>query len=252
MADVFISYAREDEPFVHQLADVFLNQGFSVFWDRKIAVGQTWRSVISRELHDARCVVVVWSNSSVASDFVAEEADDGKSRGILHPVLSEKVQVPLGFRSIQCADLTARPFGTESAAVQQLLDDIRSTLARSSRIANGSEVSGKFKVAIDHQPVKAPPHFNTTTTSVSQSSPLWLLALLALLSAVICILLQLFLPPYLFLATYVTYAALVFAVASYANVRLLREGRRALVATVVLTGIGTALLWHLYWRMIAD
>jgi hypothetical protein len=36
MADIFLSYAREDESRVQPLADVLAQHGWSVFWDRRI------------------------------------------------------------------------------------------------------------------------------------------------------------------------------------------------------------------------
>ena len=81
-------------------------QGLSVFWDRDIPPGKTWREHIGRALAEARCVVVAWSRASIASTFVAEEADDARARGILVPVLIDPVMPPLGFRSWQAAPLT--------------------------------------------------------------------------------------------------------------------------------------------------
>jgi len=40
MADIIISYAREDRNFAQQLADVFVKAGLHVWWDREISAGQ--------------------------------------------------------------------------------------------------------------------------------------------------------------------------------------------------------------------
>jgi hypothetical protein len=79
MADIFITYAREDEPRIRDLVKALEGQHWSIFWDRRIPAGQTWRSYIGQALTDARCVVVAWSRHSLASHFVAEEADEGDS-----------------------------------------------------------------------------------------------------------------------------------------------------------------------------
>jgi TIR domain len=105
MADIFISYASEDQPRAEMLAQALDDQGWSTFWDRTIPIGKTWRETIGRELHDARCVIVLWSKTSIESAWVQEEADDGKRRGVLVPILIENVQPPIGFRSIQAAHL---------------------------------------------------------------------------------------------------------------------------------------------------
>jgi hypothetical protein len=128
MADVFISYAREDEPRIRDLVQALDEQRWSIFWDRRIPAGQTWRSYIGQALTDARCVVVAWSRHSLASHFVAEEADEGIQRGILVPVLIEPVTPPLGFRSIHAADLTDWQINRQSLQFDQLVKDIDAVL----------------------------------------------------------------------------------------------------------------------------
>lgn len=128
MADIFISYAREDEERIRPLAAALESHGCSVFWDRRIPAGQTWRSVLGQALHDARCVIVAWSRHSVASKWVAEEADAGMQRGILIPVLLEEVEPPIGFRSLQAAELGASPLDSGSPAFTQFVQDVKKVL----------------------------------------------------------------------------------------------------------------------------
>src|SRR5215216_2703159 len=106
MADLFVSYAREDQARVAALVALLEGEGRSVFWDRNIPPGGTWRSHIGRELEQARCVVVAWSEHSIRSEWVIEEAEEAKARGILIPVFLDTVQPPRGFRGIQAADLS--------------------------------------------------------------------------------------------------------------------------------------------------
>jgi hypothetical protein len=120
VADIFVSYAREDEDRVRVLVTALKAEGWSVFWDRRVPAGKTWRDHIGQALTSARCVLVVWSKSSVKSSFVTEEADDGKERGILIPVLLDAVVPPLGFRNIHAADLSASFLNTESEQFEEL------------------------------------------------------------------------------------------------------------------------------------
>jgi hypothetical protein len=105
---IFISYKREDETRVGQLVRALERQGLSVWWDRGIGGGVNWRQEIQCALDGAKCVIVVWTQHSVGSegDFVRDEAADGKRRGVLVPVLLDKVALPLGFREVQVIDLT--------------------------------------------------------------------------------------------------------------------------------------------------
>jgi hypothetical protein len=49
MSDIFISYASEDLPRIRPLVDALERRGWSVFWDRTIPAGKTWREVIGNE-----------------------------------------------------------------------------------------------------------------------------------------------------------------------------------------------------------
>jgi hypothetical protein len=101
MSDVFISYAREETPRAQQIAHALEESGFSVWWDRQILAGVSWASQIEQELDKARCVIVLWSATSIASSWVIDEAAYARESNKLIPVVLENVVMPLGFRSIQ-------------------------------------------------------------------------------------------------------------------------------------------------------
>jgi formylglycine-generating enzyme required for sulfatase activity len=105
MSDIFISYANADRGKAKDIADALKRQGFSVWWDRSILPGETFDTIIDEALDAAKCVIVLWSHTSVSSDWVKTEASEGKQRGILIPVLIDDVKIPLAFRRIQAADL---------------------------------------------------------------------------------------------------------------------------------------------------
>ena len=105
MHDIFLSYANVDRLRVRPLVEM-LQQHWPVWWDRSIPPGKTFDQVIEEQLEAARCVIVVWSRASVGSDWVKEEAEEGRQRGILVPVvIDEQVRPPLGFRRLQAAQL---------------------------------------------------------------------------------------------------------------------------------------------------
>lgn len=104
--DVFISYAREDRPKVEKIAHALTQAGLHVWWDPEIKTGAGFRQEIADALTNTRSVLVIWSRNSVGSRFVCDEADEGAARDILFPALIDNVDIPLGFRQIQTADLT--------------------------------------------------------------------------------------------------------------------------------------------------
>jgi hypothetical protein len=130
MSDIFISYAHEDRPRAELLAQTLEGCGWSTFWDRTIPSGKTWREIIETELNGARCVIVLWSKSSIGSGWVLEEADDANRRGVLVPVLIEDVQPPIGFRSIQAAHLENWGGAQTTQAFPKLIADIAALVGR--------------------------------------------------------------------------------------------------------------------------
>lgn len=105
MSDVFLSYSHLDKDSAERIAKAFQYRGWSVFWDKDIPPGKTYDHFINEHLQKALCVVVLWSASSVTSDWVKEEAQQGMKRGKLVPILIEQVAPPLGFGRIEAAEL---------------------------------------------------------------------------------------------------------------------------------------------------
>ena len=128
MSDIFLSYASADRERVRPLAEALSAQGWSVWWDRDMSTGKRFHNVIDEELAAARCVVVAWTSKSIASDWVIEEAQDGKERDILFPILLDNVKPPRGFRLLQGADLSEVGVDAAGAAFRKLLADLGAVL----------------------------------------------------------------------------------------------------------------------------
>jgi tetratricopeptide (TPR) repeat protein len=124
MSDIFISYAREDRSRAEELAHVFEQQGWTVWWDKVIPPGKKYSDVISQELSSAAAVLVLWSAASTASDWVKDEAQEGVNRGVLLPVIIEDVKIPYGFRQFQTCNLTDWDGSAEHPELQGLLREI--------------------------------------------------------------------------------------------------------------------------------
>ena len=184
MADIFISYASEDRDRVIPIVKALEEQGWSLFWDStSIPVGKTWRHFINEGLEAARCILVIWSKQSVASEWVLEEADEGKERKILAPVLIDDVRPPRGFGQIQAARLIGWKGESSHSGFQQLIKALTGLLGLSKqKIANsiGMEFilipagsftmgssTGKTRYASAHE-VKISQPFYLQTTEVSQ------------------------------------------------------------------------------------
>jgi len=128
MADIFVSYSKEDAERARQLVQHLSAQGWSVFWDRNVPPGRQWREVLEAELMPAACVIVLWSKNSIGSAWVDEEAQEGRKRRVLIPARLDPVEPPFGYRNIQACDLTGWHGEVGSPALQTLLAEVRNVL----------------------------------------------------------------------------------------------------------------------------
>lgn len=128
MADIFISFASEDRSRVEPLAKALNEQGWSVWWDRRIMVGESFEDVIEQALDKAKCVIVVWSVKSVNSKWVSAEAEEGLIRRILVPVLIDKTSPPQRFILLHTPYLVGWDGSDSFPEYQKLIADIVSIL----------------------------------------------------------------------------------------------------------------------------
>jgi hypothetical protein len=104
MVDIFISYSSKDRDLAASLAAALEANGFSVWWDFNLVGGANFRKQILEQLNEARAVVVIWTENSVTSEFVLDEADHAAFEKKLIPVRHDKLEVrsiPLGYRGAQ-------------------------------------------------------------------------------------------------------------------------------------------------------
>jgi hypothetical protein len=124
MAHLFLSYAREDRECAELLAGALAKRGWTVWWDRRIQVGRSFSEVIESELEKARCVIVLWSQHALNSEWVQNEAAEAARRKVMVPVRIEDVRLPLEFRRLQTADLFEWRKGFESPEFDACLASI--------------------------------------------------------------------------------------------------------------------------------
>lgn len=128
MADIFLSYSTRDTERVRPLVEALERMGWTVWWDRKVPPGKTWRRMIEEALDASKCVLVIWSANSIESRWVIEEADEGHRRGVFFPVLIDDVSPPLGFRSIQAVRLIQWSNDHSDAKIITLIESLQSLI----------------------------------------------------------------------------------------------------------------------------
>ena len=107
MSDVFVSYARSDEPQAKRVAEALRSLGYHVWRDDELPAHRPYSEVIEERLKSSKAVVVLWSAEAAKSQWVRAEADAARSAGTLVQALLDGNIPPLPFNQIQCADLSA-------------------------------------------------------------------------------------------------------------------------------------------------
>ncbi|NKM23894.1 TIR domain-containing protein [Rhizobium laguerreae] len=102
---VFISYANGDREVVGKIRSVLKSADVSVWWDQDISPGEGWRDTIHSKLENAAAVLTIWTENSVVSKPVAEEAASAQRSGKLIHARLDKTPLPYGFSETQYADL---------------------------------------------------------------------------------------------------------------------------------------------------
>ncbi len=108
MADIFISYKREERTQVERLATLLRGVGFSVWFDASLSAGESFSDEIDREVRSARIVLVCWSPSAATSQWVKAEAQVGFSKGNLISTLvagPDDFEPPVPFNATHTEDL---------------------------------------------------------------------------------------------------------------------------------------------------
>ena len=103
---IFLSYAHGDHAQAQRLAAALQRGGCTVWWDALIEGGTRYAASIDEALETADAVVVLWSKRAVESDWVRDEAAQGRERHRLVPLSLDGTHPPLGFRQIQVIDIS--------------------------------------------------------------------------------------------------------------------------------------------------
>jgi adenylate cyclase len=141
VARIFLSYAREDVDSAKRLAEAVADAGHEVWWDRHLHGGSRFTNEIDRALKDAEVVVVLWTEASVKSAWVQDEAAEGRDAERLVPVSIDGCRAPLGFRQFHTVELGGWDRDGDSRQLDELLDAIAKIAGSASTAAAASKSS---------------------------------------------------------------------------------------------------------------
>lgn len=127
---VFLSYARADQATASKLAHALEEAGLQVWWDTLIEGGAAFSKSIEAALDRCDAVVVVWSTSAAASDWVLDEAARGRELHKLVPVTLDGTLPPLGFRQYHAVDLTGWHGRSDAAEIAAIVRGVAAAVGR--------------------------------------------------------------------------------------------------------------------------
>ena len=91
---IFISYSNKNRAKADRLARQLRARGYTVWYAAHLAPTGPYRLEIDARLNAAQAVIVIWSQASIASEWVLSEAEHAQSQGKLINVRTPEVKRP--------------------------------------------------------------------------------------------------------------------------------------------------------------
>lgn len=130
MADIFLSYNRQDQAVAALYSQRLAEAGFTVWWDSHLKSGEAYDEVTEGALRAAKAVVVLWSPRSVVSRWVRAEATIADRCKTFVPVMIEPCERPIMFELTQTPDLSHWDGDADDGQWLAFLNDLREFVGR--------------------------------------------------------------------------------------------------------------------------
>ena len=124
MSDVFISYARDDQPLAARLREVLEDEGWDVWWDQNLYAGMRWEDGILTALEETKVVLAAWSARSAASGWVMRELEAAHAAQKLVPCSLDGTLPPAPYDALEAALLKGWPRRRDHPELATLLKGI--------------------------------------------------------------------------------------------------------------------------------
>jgi hypothetical protein len=147
MADVFLSYKRDDREAVEVIARQLRALELSVWFDARLIAGESFNAEIDREARAANAILVCWSPAAIRSRWVVAEAMIGFDDEKLVACRvgdSDSFSPPAPFNAVHSPDLSA--WLTEPTEAQA---NWRIVLARIGQLCGRSDIAEWGELDLD-------------------------------------------------------------------------------------------------------
>ncbi len=131
----FLSYSHADQDRVRVLANALEQAGIDVWWDTLIEGGAVFAKSVEVALARCDAVIVAWSKVSVSSDWVLDEASQGREMRKLVPVSLDGTMPPLGFRQYLAVDLLGWRGDASAPQIATIVRGVEAVVGRSADAA---------------------------------------------------------------------------------------------------------------------
>jgi len=187
---IFFSYARENSPFVIDLAKRLKEDGLDVWLDQiDIPAGARWDMEIQRALSRSNTMIVVLSKDSVKSQNVLDEVSYAiEENKTIVPVLIEECNVPFRLRRFQYVDLSIeREIGLSRLKKslpgyeEPMVEPVRKQIVTNEAVSQAKQPTHqKTSESAKNSRVQ-----ESTATTAKKSKPKWIWALVGLIPVII-------------------------------------------------------------------
>lgn len=124
MVDVFISYKREERARCERIANKLRALGLNVWFDARLPSGKSFDREIESTLKQTKVVLVLWSPASVDSEWIRNEASEGKERGVLAAAQLAPCDLPIMFKSTHYETLYEPEFADDHPGWLKILERV--------------------------------------------------------------------------------------------------------------------------------
>lgn len=125
MADIFISYKREDREHAESISQAITERGYTTWYDTSLAAGEQFVDSINAELEGAKAVCVLWSQLSYSSQWVKAEALRALEKNKLLSAKLDNIEMGVPFNLLHTTDLGKWVATKETSPLSEIFAGIR-------------------------------------------------------------------------------------------------------------------------------
>lgn len=126
MSDLYISYGTRERHWVSLLASRLDDAGYEVCWNSTVVPGQDFHESNGQAMQASRCILSIWSATSVEDYWVLNDSESALARNTLLSLRHREVVIPEHLRTAPTIDVSSWDKGSMDNVLEPLLKLISS------------------------------------------------------------------------------------------------------------------------------